>query len=220
MRRSSKRVWNRKEPAVNWRQTILLLVAATLKSTSNAAAIEYKTCHRGKWQLPSPSVTEPQGVASAHRPEGWRQRGESAPAAPNRSRQRHPSAQNLGRPGPQHHWIYDCARTAQGAPISGAKGSFSTDHQARERPIRFAIWPRNLPADPEVLLILTTNRPEQIEPALVSRPGRIDQALEVPLPDEEGRAKLTRNCTREGCRFLKNYWNWLSGEPRCQCSVY
>jgi hypothetical protein len=46
--------------------------------------------------------------------------------------------------------------------------------------------------DSEVLLILTTNRPDQIEPALVSRPGRIDQAIEFPLPDEEGRAKLTR----------------------------
>jgi SpoVK/Ycf46/Vps4 family AAA+-type ATPase len=28
----------------------------------------------------------------------------------------------------------------------------------------------------------------QIEPALASRPGRIDQAIEFPLPDEEGRA--------------------------------
>jgi ATP-dependent 26S proteasome regulatory subunit len=46
--------------------------------------------------------------------------------------------------------------------------------------------------DAEVLFILTTNRPDQIEPALVSRPGRIDQAIEFPLPDEEGRAKLTR----------------------------
>lgn len=45
--------------------------------------------------------------------------------------------------------------------------------------------------DSEVLFILTTNRPDQIEPALVSRPGRIDQAIEFPLPDEEGRAKLT-----------------------------
>ena len=46
--------------------------------------------------------------------------------------------------------------------------------------------------DSEVLFILTTNRPDQIEPALVSRPGRIDQAIEFPLPDEDGRAKLTR----------------------------
>jgi hypothetical protein len=46
--------------------------------------------------------------------------------------------------------------------------------------------------DAEVLFILTTNRPDQIEPALVSRPGRIDQAIEFPLPDEEGRAKLAK----------------------------
>jgi AAA+ superfamily predicted ATPase len=46
--------------------------------------------------------------------------------------------------------------------------------------------------DADVLFILTTNRPDQIEPALISRPGRIDQAIEFPLPDEEGRAKLTK----------------------------
>ncbi|MBV8073076.1 MAG: 26S protease regulatory subunit [Acidobacteriaceae bacterium] len=46
--------------------------------------------------------------------------------------------------------------------------------------------------DAQVLFILTTNRPDQIEPALASRPGRIDQAIEFPLPDDEGRAKLTR----------------------------
>jgi ATP-dependent 26S proteasome regulatory subunit len=46
--------------------------------------------------------------------------------------------------------------------------------------------------DAEVLFILTTNRPDQIEPALISRPGRIDQAIEFPLPDEVGRAKLTK----------------------------
>jgi len=46
--------------------------------------------------------------------------------------------------------------------------------------------------DADVLFILTTNRPDQIEPALISRPGRIDQAIEFPLPDEEGRAKLAK----------------------------
>jgi hypothetical protein len=51
--------------------------------------------------------------------------------------------------------------------------------------------------DAEVLFILTTNRPDQIEPALVSRPGRIDQAIEFPLPDEEGRTKLTKLYARD-----------------------
>ena len=46
--------------------------------------------------------------------------------------------------------------------------------------------------DADVLFILTTNRPDQIEPALISRPGRIDQAIEFPLPNDDGRAKLTR----------------------------
>jgi len=34
------------------------------------------------------------------------------------------------------------------------------------------------------------NRPEQLEAALASRPGRIDQAIEYPLPDKDGRKKL------------------------------
>jgi AAA+ superfamily predicted ATPase len=44
----------------------------------------------------------------------------------------------------------------------------------------------------DILFILTTNRPEALEQALTSRPGRVDQAIEFPLPDEEGREKLIR----------------------------
>lgn len=44
----------------------------------------------------------------------------------------------------------------------------------------------------DILFILTTNRPESLEAALTARPGRIDQAIEFPLPDEEGREKLVR----------------------------
>ncbi len=47
-------------------------------------------------------------------------------------------------------------------------------------------------ADAEILFILTTNRPEALEAALASRPGRVDQAIEFPLPDEDGRTKLVR----------------------------
>lgn len=42
----------------------------------------------------------------------------------------------------------------------------------------------------DVFFILTTNRPDTLEPALASRPGRIDQAIEFPLPDEELRRRL------------------------------
>jgi len=49
-----------------------------------------------------------------------------------------------------------------------------------------------LKQDADILFILTTNRPEQLEGALAGRPGRIDQAIEVPLPDEVGRRKLVQ----------------------------
>lgn len=47
-----------------------------------------------------------------------------------------------------------------------------------------------LKEDADILFVLTTNRPEQLEGALAGRPGRIDQAIEVPLPDPIGREKL------------------------------
>ena len=53
-------------------------------------------------------------------------------------------------------------------------------------------WTGGLKEDADILFILTTNRPESLETALASRPGRIDQAIEFPLPDEEGRGKLVR----------------------------
>ncbi len=46
--------------------------------------------------------------------------------------------------------------------------------------------------DADVIFILTTNRPDKLEPALAARPGRIDQAIEFPLPDEAARAKLVK----------------------------
>lgn len=50
--------------------------------------------------------------------------------------------------------------------------------------------------DAAILFVLTTNRPEDLESALASRPGRIDQAIEFPLPDEDGRRKLVRLYSR------------------------
>jgi hypothetical protein len=47
-----------------------------------------------------------------------------------------------------------------------------------------------LAEDEDLLFLLTTNRPDIIEPALAARPGRIDLALEIPLPDNDGRRRL------------------------------
>lgn len=44
--------------------------------------------------------------------------------------------------------------------------------------------------DVDILFVLTTNRPDVLEPALAARPGRIDLAIEIPPPDAECRRRL------------------------------
>ncbi len=44
--------------------------------------------------------------------------------------------------------------------------------------------------DADVIFLMTTNRADLLEPALASRPGRVDQAVDFPLPDEAARARL------------------------------
>jgi len=43
-----------------------------------------------------------------------------------------------------------------------------------------------------LLFVLTTNRPEVLEPALAARPGRVDQAIEIGLPGESERRVLVK----------------------------
>lgn len=49
-----------------------------------------------------------------------------------------------------------------------------------------------LDSDIDVTFLLTTNRPEILEPALAARPGRVDLAAELPLPDAAARRRLVR----------------------------
>jgi cell division protease FtsH len=44
--------------------------------------------------------------------------------------------------------------------------------------------------DADVAVVLTTNRADLLEPALAARPGRVDLAVEIPLPDESCRRRL------------------------------
>jgi ATPase family associated with various cellular activities (AAA) len=44
--------------------------------------------------------------------------------------------------------------------------------------------------DLDVIFLLTTNRADRLESALAARPGRVDLACELPLPDAEGRRRL------------------------------
>lgn len=46
--------------------------------------------------------------------------------------------------------------------------------------------------DSDVVFVMTTNRADLIEPALAARPGRVDHAVEFPLPDAVSRERLLR----------------------------
>jgi hypothetical protein len=47
-----------------------------------------------------------------------------------------------------------------------------------------------LDGDADVTFVMTTNRPDLLERALAQRPGRIDLAVEIPLPDWDARRSL------------------------------
>lgn len=47
-----------------------------------------------------------------------------------------------------------------------------------------------------VFIIGATNRPDIIDPALL-RPGRLDQLIYIPLPDEESRFQIFKSCLRK-----------------------
>jgi len=49
-----------------------------------------------------------------------------------------------------------------------------------------------LDGDADVAFVLTTNRADILEPALAARPGRVDLAVEIPLPDVAARRALFR----------------------------
>jgi ATP-dependent 26S proteasome regulatory subunit len=75
----------------------------------------------------------------------------------------------------------------------------SRDHHGGEQPLRFAVLEAldGLSDDADVAFLLTTNRVGVLEPALAQRPGRVDLALEVPLPDQEARRRLIRLYARQ-----------------------
>ena len=47
-----------------------------------------------------------------------------------------------------------------------------------------------LKEEADILFVLSSNKPEVLEEALVARPGRVDQAIEFPKPDDDCRRRL------------------------------
>ncbi len=76
--------------------------------------------------------------------------------------------------------------------LTGSPGASNTHGHGAGRRLRFELLNQMdvLAEDADILYVLTTNRPDILEPALAARPGRIDQAIEVPLPDGPCRRRL------------------------------
>lgn len=55
-----------------------------------------------------------------------------------------------------------------------------------------------LDADADIAFIMTTNRVDVLERALAQRPGRVDLAVEIPLPDSADRVKLMQLYSPQG----------------------
>lgn len=66
------------------------------------------------------------------------------------------------------------------------------DASPGENPLLFELLGEmdGLGDDVDVVFVLTTNRADLLEPALAARPGRVDQAVELPLPDADARRQL------------------------------
>jgi DNA polymerase III delta prime subunit len=75
----------------------------------------------------------------------------------------------------------------------------SRDHYPGAQPLLFEVLEAldGLSDDADVAFLLTTNRVDVLEPALAQRPGRVDLAVEVPLPDEPARRRLIALYARE-----------------------
>lgn len=68
----------------------------------------------------------------------------------------------------------------------------SRDYSFGPQPLLFQVLDEldGLAEDADVTFLLTTNRAAALESALSERPGRVDQAVEIPLPDDAGRRTL------------------------------
>jgi hypothetical protein len=78
--------------------------------------------------------------------------------------------------------------------IAEDRGEFPGQH-----PLLFQLLNEmdGLAEDADVVFLLTTNRADLLEPALAARPGRVDQAVELALPDADGRRALFTLYSRE-----------------------
>ena len=101
--------------------------------------------------------------------------------------------------------VFDKARSA--APcvlffdeldsIAKARGTSAGDSGGADRVLNQMLTEMDgMNAKKNVFVIGATNRPDQIDPALM-RPGRLDQLIYIPLPDEPSRLSILKATLRK-----------------------
>lgn len=92
---------------------------------------------------------------------------------------------HLGLPEPEI--VSEAWEPYDGVNVQAERGHYGSGH-----PLLFQLLNEmdGLAGDSDVAFLLTTNRADVIEPALAARPGRIDQAIELALPDADARRRL------------------------------
>ncbi|KCV73432.1 cell division cycle protein 48 [Fonticula alba] len=81
--------------------------------------------------------------------------------------------------------------------IAKARGTSAGDSGASDRVLNQMLTEMDgMGAKKNVFIIGATNRPDTIDPALM-RPGRLDQLIYIPLPDDESRKQIFRAALRK-----------------------
>jgi ATP-dependent 26S proteasome regulatory subunit len=80
------------------------------------------------------------------------------------------------------------------------------DSRTGQHPLLFQLLNEmdGLGEDVDVAFLLTTNRADLLEPALAQRPGRVDHAAELPIPDAGARRRLMQLYQRDLVLDLAN----------------
>lgn len=80
--------------------------------------------------------------------------------------------------------------------IAKSRGTSAGDSGGSDRVLNQILTEMDgMNAKKNVFVIGATNRPDQIDPALL-RPGRLDQLIYIPLPDEPSRLAVLKACLR------------------------
>ncbi|WP_261335265.1 AAA family ATPase [Rhizobium leguminosarum] len=86
--------------------------------------------------------------------------------------------------------LQPCIMVFEDADLVGRSREDISGQKAETRLNRLLNELDGLGEDSDILILLTTNRPRSLEEALATRSGRVDAAIEIPLPDDDCRERL------------------------------